>query len=258
MNLYKYCSTDGIEIFSSGLIKLADSKDLNDPFDFNPSLKYRDEDGEHLTNIAPGQWARANLDINFQTYANLSRPQIVELAKKEKESRLRALIEKLNDKFGVLCLSSKWDEVVMWSHYAEKHKGFVIAFDTTSDFFKPDGANSVGARPVVYSETRPWIGLSGKNDDVISMVYTKSTSWQYESEHRLLVAANGYKTVERGNGAIWKMRHIPVDAIKKIFIGCKANAIFEEQVRATVRKSKFRKASICRLSEHSEKFRVVK
>jgi len=39
---------------------------------------------------------------------------------------------------GVLSLSARPDSAVMWSHYADSHRGFVIGLDTNHDFFERD------------------------------------------------------------------------------------------------------------------------
>ena len=35
----------------------------------------------------------------------------------------------------ILCMSEDWDTILMWSHYADSHKGFVLGLDTSSPFF---------------------------------------------------------------------------------------------------------------------------
>jgi len=35
------------------------------------------------------------------------------------------------DKYGgIIALSSRWDSILMWSHYANNHKGYCIGFDS--------------------------------------------------------------------------------------------------------------------------------
>ena len=37
--------------------------------------------------------------------------------------------EKANAHHGVICFSGRWDSVLMWSHYANYHKGFCLGFN---------------------------------------------------------------------------------------------------------------------------------
>jgi len=32
-------------------------------------------------------------------------------------------------KYGVLCFSRRWNNILMWSHYADGHKGICLGFD---------------------------------------------------------------------------------------------------------------------------------
>ena len=42
------------------------------------------------------------------------------------------------DQLGVLSLSARSDSSVMWSHYADSHRGFLIGFSTEHEFFPRD------------------------------------------------------------------------------------------------------------------------
>jgi hypothetical protein len=46
----------------------------------------------------------------------------------------------------VLCMSEDWDTILMWSHYADSNKGFVLGLDTSSPFFTDRAPMEVGSR----------------------------------------------------------------------------------------------------------------
>ena len=52
----------------------------------------------------------------------------------------------LNDKRGLLCFSKKWENPVLWSHYAASHTGFCLGFDLND--------NRVAVTEVKYSRKR--------------------------------------------------------------------------------------------------------
>jgi len=88
---------------------------------------------------------------------------------------------------GISCFSSIHDEFLMWSHYADGHRGFCLEFDTTLEPFNR-------AREVVYSETYPLINLANmiveehsKGDPytIKELLLTKSFQWSYEKEWRV-------------------------------------------------------------------------
>src|SRR5438552_5198124 len=43
---------------------------------------------------------------------------------------------RVNQRFGVLCFSKNWKNPLLWSHYAEKHKGLCLGFDISPGHLK--------------------------------------------------------------------------------------------------------------------------
>jgi hypothetical protein len=86
---------------------------------------------------------------------------------------------------GVACFSARSDDLLMWSHYADGHRGFCLEFDTSLEPFSK-------AKPVVYRDDVPSVNPidildRADNGELLdAMVYTKATCWSYEEEWRLL------------------------------------------------------------------------
>jgi len=106
----------------------------------------------------------------------------------------QALPKGLSEAFALLSFARSNSNIIMWSHYASQHTGFVIGLDSTSDFFNPGGKRAVdGLQEVAYCEHRqrlPAGGLSALSEDECDLVnrgllYTKSTAWSYEQELRI-------------------------------------------------------------------------
>ncbi|MEQ8311061.1 MAG: DUF2971 domain-containing protein [Silicimonas sp.] len=78
---------------------------------------------------------------------------------------------------GMLCFCPHWRNVVMWSHYADKHKGVCLGFDI------PESK----VNQVEYTQNRPGIDLSHLPTvtDMQRFASLKSTDWQYEDEWRV-------------------------------------------------------------------------
>ncbi|MGG7447390.1 DUF2971 domain-containing protein [Kosakonia oryzendophytica] len=90
-------------------------------------------------------------------------------------------------KKGVLCLSRKFDSPLMWSHYANQHKGICIEYDMRS--VKGEHVHEViygGSRKILTSEINEWLN-NPENDTRLKQVclLTKSGEWRYESEWRI-------------------------------------------------------------------------
>jgi hypothetical protein len=91
---------------------------------------------------------------------------------------------------GTTSFSTIIDSILMWSHYADMHQGFAVAYDIT----KTSAATQRGLYPVCYQDTvldcTPWgaQGASGADDymPIVAALLTKHTSWSYEREWRLV------------------------------------------------------------------------
>ena len=97
------------------------------------------------------------------------------------------------------CFCESVDNMLMWSHYADSHRGFALEYDFRQTFSSPI-ANTV-LLPVVYSEDRLdasafmiwaylWIiGIRVSSPDSmahIKVALNKSISWAYEKEWRMI------------------------------------------------------------------------
>lgn len=144
-----------------------------------------------------------------------------EIIQKIKDARNNALIS---------CFSKRYDSILMWSHYGDKHKGICIEFDRpVKDFFD-----------VMYSKkrskfnledtTRRLLGYMLSNEEVdvndkelircISKPFiVKSLDWKYEEEVRCILSpsSNGVTTSDELN-----LYNMPT-RITKIYIGCKVD-----------------------------------
>ena len=88
-----------------------------------------------------------------------------------------------NEKVGLLCLTKNPDNILMWSHYADCHRGCCLEFSTAESVFKM-------ARLVEYPKIYPnYRFLDCMNDRELFYkltFFTKSNLWEYEQEWRVL------------------------------------------------------------------------
>lgn len=95
----------------------------------------------------------------------------------------------------ILCLTDRFDSVLMWSHYAEQHRGLALRFDT------PDGVDSPWrlATRIQYQKDLPLALSRDELSDFAAgrlsldpealartMLLTKAAGWSYESEWRIV------------------------------------------------------------------------
>ncbi|WP_188563958.1 DUF2971 domain-containing protein [Hymenobacter frigidus] len=84
---------------------------------------------------------------------------------------------------GVCCFTKDPKNILMWSHYADSHKGLCLKFDVLADprsFFV--------AFKVEYKEEYPiWNHLrEAEGQSVTNLLITKASQWAYEQEYRVL------------------------------------------------------------------------
>jgi hypothetical protein len=86
---------------------------------------------------------------------------------------------------GIACLTTKHDDMLMWSHYADGHRGFCLEFDGS----KPPFAKAMEVR---YADSIPRINIIDVLSDrdagtmLEAMVLTKASCWRYEHEWRII------------------------------------------------------------------------
>lgn len=102
---------------------------------------------------------------------------------------------KMAEDRGVVCFSKNWRNPLLWSHYADSHRGVALGFDL------PDAETF----PVKYRKSRifcDWEKFYLCEDyrlEIVSGVLTsKSLHWKYEDEVRFHVNLD-HETLEDGN-----------------------------------------------------------
>jgi len=82
-----------------------------------------------------------------------------------------------DEELGILCLSGKWSNPLLWGHYADKHHGMAIGFDV------PECGTY---RQVKYCRKRLPVPSDSELEegDLDDLLLTKFNAWRYESEYR--------------------------------------------------------------------------
>jgi hypothetical protein len=103
---------------------------------------------------------------------------------------MRADIQKDVDQAGIACFSKVRDDILMWAHYADKHKGLCFEFDGSAnrDFFGY-------AQPVEYGDFTP-VPLGDATKSMERVILTKSKHWTYEQEYRIFEPEKAGQKVE--------------------------------------------------------------
>lgn len=173
-SLFRYMSFDDYwkrNLFE-GQIFFSSAEVLNDPFD---CLAYVREKDWHIEKIN-----ERIKDVDPE----LSDSLLKECASEVEERVLKNIQCDLKKEARVACFSETVDSILMWSHYANKHKGFCIEYD-----FSVDKTLNKIMYPVIYGKNRfdaTNIFISPNEHSALSPFYFKSKEWGYEKEWRLV------------------------------------------------------------------------
>lgn len=142
MRVFKYLHPGRINILNNQSIRFTQSESLNDRFELRPEFSQiaHTSDNEYLKSMGPF------LDQKFGVGSQneLPRKAMAECLMKIKPSVLQQIdsdvdtssfLKNFRDTMGVLSLTKRFDNQLMWAHYADSHKGIVLEFDPSSDFF---------------------------------------------------------------------------------------------------------------------------
>lgn len=170
-----------IETLLENKIYCSHPADFNDPWDMKPLVKETYNEGdinkfiEYLRNKHASSFEKMKCTGEF-IYDNAF---LDELAR----SFVLWHWEMFEKKFRVYCLTLSSDNLLMWSHYANNHRGICLEFDTNNSVFG-------SAWNVEYHEEYPYSPWDN-NFDVMRLALTKAKCWMYEREYRVLSETDG-------------------------------------------------------------------
>jgi hypothetical protein len=178
----------------------------------------------------------------------------------------REFLDKVSERFGILCMSGRRDEILMWGHYCDKTLGLVIGFDKASAIFQ----QGKRLKPVTYVENRVvydacWEEGSPellKNYEEQIICY-KSIAWKYEDELRQIFTLpssslpSPYLTEKPPKGedktAGYFLTFSP-EAIVSVTLGSRCSSELENSVVEILKKPDFSHVKLDRAVLHKDDF----
>ena len=237
MILYKYLPPERIDVLRDGLIRFTQAAALNDPLDCKVRYLKPDEISHGLIG--------ENCCIQSYTVGIQD-----------------ALLRNERISTGFLCLTEKPDNLLMWSHYARNHEGFLIGFDVQHEFFAKDD-KATGLWKVKYTNKRPTfpkeivqeelkrqpginpygvlntilLGEHRFNPDTTKSDYRfiKSKEWEYEHEWRLIRQIKPpYFLAHDGPPFPVYLFPFPHTAVRSVIIGCRGVSNLYRQIEEII------------------------
>lgn len=137
----------------------------------------------------------------------------------------------------VFCVAEDYDNLLMWAHYADCHKGIVIKFNCLQEL----DTFLCAAKPIIYSSDIPVLltldefimqntGQSPQiyQDLFYRFAFTKSNHWSYEKEWRC------FSQKENDNGEHYELVNIYPEEISAIYFGCKISPEDQSEIIANL------------------------
>lgn len=183
--IYKYVDIGTLKIIlTEHTLKFSRPDDFNDPFDCDIDLINFDFNENINPQVEKEIKIIKELYKDNDDVANTSEvfwQDVYRNSQKDKRNSCR-----------ISCFSLKNDSVLMWSHYADKHKGACLEFNNTLEKPFVNLSNEEISEGIVSYEAHKKINYM--SEDRLSAVYklffNKSESWSNEFEYRMITLNN--------------------------------------------------------------------
>jgi hypothetical protein len=252
--LYKYFSPERASALDSAMLRYTPQGGFNDPFEGRPEITELSTDEQALETFAavfPEEAKRmyqqlpepARVQIPFKQFMVLM-SQFAESKKSELLQEFRKLTplakgwfhQKFDEHIGALCLSEVPDSLLMWSHYAASHTGFVLEFNAHHPCFHERRSESDEfrhLRRVLYRDARPSAPLSEMEGAEFFLV--KSAHWSYEREWRIMRALSEAHSVVPCEPFPIHLFSFPREAVVSVILGARSTEQTEHSIRTILR-----------------------
>ena len=203
-HLYKYRSIDSVkQLLENHKVYFSNCKEFNDPFESAINI---------LSDYTPQQYYESFIfgDMTPEVSKELTRQIVCGII--DVETLLKQLTKNVISSVGYYCMTTKPDNLLMWAHYGDSHKGVCLKFDILKDidtFLVPV--------PVDYNEH--YIDFNMLSSDLLSVLRRKSPEWKYEDEYRII------KTDYQG---LWEIK---TDCLVEIIFGCRTSEEDKKEIK---------------------------
>lgn len=183
-------------------------KNFNDPFDCAIGFDLEDISEPDLIKMHNHYLSKCPDKIKFiGRFGSSPNDYFKKFLHENLKKILIATRETVLSEHSIACFSEVNNEILMWSHYSDKHTGFCLEFDTNYEPFRQ-------ARKVSYSKYLPKINpstfiLEQDSGQIMKMFSTKYKCWAYEKEWRIF------------NDEANKLYSYPAESLVGIYFGSK-------------------------------------
>lgn len=214
---YKYLSCDMMDEYIRCLLidsdfYLSSCKEFNDPFDTTANVINNGSLRDMRKRF--GQIIDANSPNINRKKRDLEISRLMSSYSRDPDA-YRRILEQNTQHAGIFSLTENPRDILMWSHYASQHKGFLLQFEVAKD---PE--TLLYALKMDYSNDYPSYDVSkGFDESFRQIMLRKSEHWKYENEWRILRIG--------GAGTYQRFKH---GALTSLIFGCRTEEKFRDKV----------------------------
>lgn len=217
VRLYRYLQARwALKTLETGELRVGRLSELNDPFEFRPALPYVNPAFAH---------------------------QLV-------DDFLGFLVRDFDSKMGIICFSEEISDPVLWSHYADSHRGMALGFDVLRNDH---------LWPMIYPNERPTFDVKNfptmteheAKEMVRRILAAKAPSWGYEKEHRVFIDL-AKSRADEGH----YFHQIPPDCLVQVVLGIECR-LTEDEVHTALQKGGHKNVTVLRARRCLTRFKVI-
>lgn len=143
--------------------------------------------------LSPTKYTIQNLErqrLKVATFEDLNDPFELlgaRLPTRSLRKAFRGFKRDMHGRMGLLCFGPRWDNPLVWSHYADNHRGISLGFDIPDQY----------ALPVKYISARMALNFKDNIETkgldptfAFDLMTSKYEGWSYEEEVRMYVRLN--------------------------------------------------------------------
>jgi hypothetical protein len=243
MGYFKYIPYERFKDFRRGRIRFTQPGAFNDPFEM-PAFKAQEAEearraglsgltaqtGEIQQGLSQGRIPDAAFVLPIYYFLGMV-PQKRQEAPVPSQNAIDKL-KQIDQHFGILSLSMTADNLWLWAHYANEHRGLAVEIDPDGSEFNSHASpdpNFECAKRVKYSAQRPRIP---ETDQILfEHFFVKSPEWSYEQEYRIVRRFESARETINVQPFPVHLYELPAIAIRKVIFGAR---VTQEQRRALI------------------------
>lgn len=220
--LYRYMSLANktrkkrvTKLFKEHKVWFSKPTEFNDPFEFHVTLSFEATLTEKIEAYAKYlQKAHGPTESFVKANAHFKMLGLRDDGIKQwEEEQAKPFIETMRKKHGILSLTKDECNILMWSHYADYHKGICLGlspndnYEENSDFWD-NTAEVEYHEETNLPEINPYKFMTNPIEQAKKCILTKAIFWDYEAE---------WRTIDTESPGLKK---IPEGIISSVRLGC--------------------------------------